>query len=41
MSNEPPTLSTYEDMADVTFDLSDTDISEGAVNAELESLFEN
>lgn len=39
MTNEPPTLETYEEMADVEFDLSDTPLSESDINQNLETIF--
>jgi len=39
MSNEQPTLSTYEDMAETSFDLSEEDFDRDAINEELAALF--
>jgi len=39
MANEPPTLSTYEEMADVKFDFAGEDVSREAINQEFEELF--
>ncbi|SDZ79905.1 hypothetical protein SAMN04488065_0401 [Haloplanus vescus] len=36
---EKPTLSTYAEMVDAEFDLSDQDVSREAINQELEELF--
>ena len=39
MTNESPTLSTYEEMASVEFDLDDEDLDREAINEELERVF--
>lgn len=41
MTNEPPALSTYEQMVDVEFDLTGEDVSRETINQELEELFTN
>ena len=39
MSNDAPTLSTYEQMADVEFELDDEDLDEDAINQALQELY--
>lgn len=39
MSNETPTLSDYEETADIEFDLDGDGLDRDAINAELERLF--
>lgn len=39
MADDTPSLSTYEEMADVQFDLSDEDLSRDVINQEIEDLF--
>lgn len=39
MSNSSPSLSTYEEMVNVEFDLSEEDLSREAIDRELEALF--
>lgn len=39
MTNDTPTLSDYEAVADVDFDLDSEELDRDAINAELERLF--
>lgn len=39
MTNEAPSLETYEEMVGVEFDLSDEDVDRAAIDRELEDLF--
>lgn len=41
MASDSPSLSTYEQMVDVEFDLADQDLNRAAINRELEALFES
>ncbi|WP_275039682.1 hypothetical protein [Natrinema limicola] len=39
MADDTPTLTDYEETADIEFDLSDEEIDRETINAELERLF--
>lgn len=41
MSNEPPTVSDYEEMADVEIDFSDDELDRDTLNARIAEMFDN
>ncbi|MFD1634316.1 hypothetical protein ACOZ4L_01140 [Haloplanus ruber] len=41
MPNEPPTVSDYEEMAEVDFDFSDDELDRETLNARLAEMFDN